>query len=188
MHAMLALAFLVGCPEDDTDANDTDTADTDVTDACSDPVAPPVQQAVAVLSGELTSFSGCGDVVFYAMDADSLLLVVHVNNALADAEAVCPTGPVTTVYELPDGAITVGLDQGTFLHGPCTGEQPPDEPVVEQHYDAIGGTATLTIWPAESGGMADLDLANVVLHPATGDDVTVANVGWVGIGVGFYPP
>lgn len=165
----------------DTDA-DTDT-DTDV-DACSAPIDPPVQQPVAFLDTSFDTYGGCGDVSLWASGTGAVLSF-RANNPLFDGLAICPTGPVTTVYDLGAGEAALGVQLGTDLYLPCMGIQPPNDPVVTAEYTAIAGTATLTVWPNDD--VANLALTGVVLRPATGDDVALGTMGWVGMSVGWMP-
>lgn len=136
---------------------------------------------------DFTLLSGCADVVFYAVDAaDEVMLTFHVQGPIATAQASGDT--TTTVYTLPDTAVTLIVEHGSSVSdATCDDVVINQGPQVDRTWSAGAGTATLTIRPGEQAWDArgDLTLDNVVFRDGDGHTVAVERMRWIDVSVGW---
>lgn len=138
---------------------------------------------------ELTSEGGCGDVYFYAFDADdTMLLEVMADGLIAAAQAAGE--PTTTVYTLPDADLQVQVEVGSRISdAACDDLIENGGPQVAVVYAAVSGTATITVRPGDDldGARADLQLTDVVFEPEGGGEaVTLESFEITDVSVGWY--
>ena len=137
---------------------------------------------------ELGDGFGCGDVVFYAVDADdTILLRVYAEGLIAAAQEAGEE--TTTTFALPDEDVEVEVEVGGRISdAACDDVIENGGPRVDVTYVATGGTAVITVRPgaALEDARADLHLEDVVFEPEGGGetvtldafDVTDVSVGW----------
>lgn len=154
-----------------------------VTSGCgTDPLGPHFGQ-------RLTRFGGCGDVIFYAVDADDEVMVTFGAQGLVAAarEAGAET---TTVVELPSDDVELMVEQGSRISdATCDDVIENSGPHVERTWTAVSGTATVRIRPMESasGARGDLVLEDVVFTSGGADQVALERLEWLDVSVGWYP-
>ena len=138
----------------------------------------------------LTHFSGCGDVIFFAVDADDELMVTFRAEGLVAAARAGGT-ETTTVVELPSDDVELVVGQGSRISdGTCDDVLENGGPRVRRSWTGISGTATVRIRPLEAsidGGRGDLELEDVVFTSEDGDEVTLDRLEWADISVGWRP-
>lgn len=137
---------------------------------------------------ELSSLGGCGDVVFYAVDADDRLMLSFRADGLV-GEARAPGEPTVTTFQLPDPPAELILEQGTRVSDVmCDDVAENGGPQVQRTWTATAGSATVTVRlvPEPQNARADLLLEDVVLE-SDGDRVTLDRLEWTDTPVGWFP-
>lgn len=141
-----------------------------------------------------TRFSGCADVLFYAVDSeDELMLTVWAPGLVAQAhEAGQPT---TTVLDLSQGQPVVILEQGSSVSdATCDDVVENRGPQVDDSWTAVAGQATVTIrpdlestgGPLPGTGRGDLLLEDVRLrNSSNGESLLIDRIEWSDISVGW---
>lgn len=137
----------------------------------------------------LTHLSGCGDVIFFAVDADDEVMVTFAAEGLVAAARQAGT-ETPTVVAFPSDDVELMVEQGSRISdATCDDVIEGSGPRVQRSWTAASGTATVRIRPVEAsnGGRGDLLLENVVFTTGGGDDVTLERLEWVDVSVGWYP-
>lgn len=132
---------------------------------------------------------GCADVVFYAVDAADEVLVTFQAAGLVDAARVASI-PVTTVFDLPAEGVTAIIEQGSKISDAiCDDVIENGGPRIARTWTAISGTATVTIRAGaeDFGGRGDLRLDDVVFRSDDGRRVSVDELVWTDVAVGWLP-
>lgn len=143
----------------------------------------------APLSGDVTAqldpAGGCADLILYAVsDDDTLLLRIDADGLIADAGGE----PSSQTFTLPDAAVTVVLEQGSKISDAiCDDVIENGGPQVDRTYTATAGTAAFTIRPGDTdeNSRADLTLTDLTLEDEDGHVVTVSELVWTDVGVGW---
>ena len=137
---------------------------------------------------ELTEVGGCGDVVFYAVDADdTTMLSVRVDGLIAAAQA--EGDAVTTSAELPDPRFVVTVEQGEKVSDAmCDDVIENGGPRVTRTWTATSGAATAVVWPGDSAldAEADLVLEGVEFDAGDGHAARLEALEWTGVQVGWF--
>lgn len=138
----------------------------------------------------LTHFSGCGDVIFFAVDADDEVMVTFSAQGLVAAAR--ETGSeTTTVVDLPSNDVELVIEQGARLSdATCDDVVVGAGPRIRRSWTATSGTATVRIRPlvgSSEGGRGDLVLEDVVFTSEDGDRVALERLEWLDISVGWLP-
>lgn len=153
------------------------------TSACGpDPLGPELAQ-------RLTHLSGCGDVIFFAVDADDEVMMTFRADGLVAAAREAGT-EITTVVELPSDDVELIVQQGSAISdATCDDVIINGGPRVERTWTAASGTATVRIRPSEDGfgGRGDLELADVVFTGGTPDELDLERLEWLDVSVGWFP-
>jgi hypothetical protein len=137
----------------------------------------------------LTHLSGCGDVIFFAVDADDEVMMTFSADGLVAAARQAGT-ETSTVFAFPSDDVELVLEQGLRISdATCDDVIEGAGPRVQRSWTAASGTATVRIGPVEAsnGGRGDLLLENVVFSTGGGDDLTLERLEWVDVSVGWYP-
>ena len=132
---------------------------------------------------------GCADVVFFAVDAADEVLVTFQTSGLVEAARSSAT-PVTTVFDLPEAGVTAIVEQGSKISDAiCDDVIENGGPQVDRTWVAISGRATVTIrtGPEDFGARGDLRLDDVVFLSDDGRRVSLAELIWTDVGVGWLP-
>lgn len=136
----------------------------------------------------LTERGGCADVVFYAVDAaDETLLTVRADGLIEAAGDA--TEPVVTPFDLPDPGITLTVEQGTRISDAiCDDVIENGGPQVVETWTAVGGTAVVTVQPADGDDepSADLSLSEVVFESSTGAEAVLQELVIEDVVVGWF--
>lgn len=147
----------------------------------SDPIGPEFVE-------RLSTFGGCGDVVFFAVDDNDRLMLTF--RAEGVVEQASDAGEETvTVFELPTTGTALVLEQGTAISdATCDDVIENGGPQVSRSWAATAGTATVTVGPGPNGQVAsaDLLLEDVVLE-SRGQQITMERLEWTEILVGWFP-
>ena len=140
-------------------------------------------------TNDLTRFGGCGDVVFYAVDAaDEVMVTFRAEGLVAAAREA--DEETTTVIDLPSERVELVIEQGSRVSdATCDDVIENRGPDVHRTWVATSGTATVRIRPLDefTGGRGDLLLENVVFTSSGGDEILVEELEWVDASVGWYP-
>jgi hypothetical protein len=137
---------------------------------------------------ELVHFGGCGDVIFYAVDADDEVMVTFVAAGLV-AEAREAGAETTFVIELPSEDVELIVEQGSRLSdATCDDVVVGSGPHVERTWTAVEGTATVRIRPLGGPGAdrGDLVLEDIVVTGGDGSVLRVERLEWRDVSVGWY--
>ena len=152
------------------------------TAACgSDPLGPDFEE-------RFTHFSGCADVIFFAVDDDDeVMLTFHAEGLVSAARAAGTE--TTTVIELPSDDVELVVEVGSRISdATCDDVIENSGPRVERTWTATSGTATVRIRPLESldVGRGDLLLEDVVFTSDGADDATLERLEWLDVSVGWF--
>jgi hypothetical protein len=147
-----------------------------------DPLGPSFGQRV-------THFGACGDVIFFAVDADDEVMVTFRARGLVVSAQEGGT-ETETVFQLPADGVDLIIEQGSRISdATCDDVIQNGGPRVERTWTAASGTATVRIRPNEgsSGGRGDLVLEHVVFTSDSEDDVGLERLEWLDVSVGWLP-
>ena len=138
---------------------------------------------------EFVTVGSCADVFFFAVDSvDQVMLTFSVQGLVAQARAASDT--VTTTYDLPDGDVTLIVEQGSRISDAmCDDVIENGGPRVSRTWQAVAGRATVTIRPGEDmfDNRGDLVLEDVVFEDDEGHRRTVESLTWIDSSVGWFP-
>ena len=138
----------------------------------------------------LTHRSGCGDVVFFAVDdADEVMLTLEASGLVEQAQL---TGEVTVVeFQLPDPSLVLKVQVGEKVSdATCDDVIENGGPVIAQTYLAASGVASIKVSPeGQDGGgaTASVTLEDVVFEAEGEESVTLESFGIEDISVGWLP-
>lgn len=135
----------------------------------------------------LSTFGGCGDVFFYAVDDDDRLMLSFRADGVVQ-QARDAGEEVVAVFELPTAATDLVLEQGTAISDAmCDDVIENGGPQVGRRWEATAGTATVTVRPEPNGPgvRADLVLEDVVLESRR-QQITMERLEWTDILVGWF--
>lgn len=140
------------------------------------------------LGDRFSHFGGCGDVIFFAVDAHDEVMVTFSAEGLVAAarEAGVET---SIVIEFPSDAATLMVEQGSRISdATCDDVVENSGPRVRRTWTAVSGTATIHMRPMEGadGVRGDLELEDIVFTAGT-DQVTLERLEWSDVSVGWYP-
>lgn len=142
------------------------------------------------LGANLTLFGGCGDVVFYAVDEHDRVVVTFQAQGLVEEARTSEEDEVEVVLDLSTTAATAQVEQGERVSSTvCNDIIVPPGPRVDRAWTATGGSATLRIRPVSGSerAFADLVLESVVFSSDGAEDITLEEVTWTNVFVGWYP-
>ncbi len=142
------------------------------------------------LGADLTRFGGCGDVFMYAADEHDRVMVTFQAQGLIEEARASGEDEVDVVLDLSTSAATVRLDHGERVSSnACNDVLVSPGPRVDLVWTATAGSATLQIRPVSGSeaAFADLVLEGVVLSSDDADDITLEEVTWTDVFVGWYP-
>jgi hypothetical protein len=142
------------------------------------------------LGADLTRFGGCGDVILYAVDAYDRVLVTFQAQGFVEEARASEKDEVEVVLDLSATAASARIDYGTRVSSTvCNDVIVPPGPSVDRVWTATAGTATLRVRPASSsvGAFADLRLESVVFSSDGAEDITLEELTWADVFVGWYP-
>ena len=137
-----------------------------------------------------TYFGGCGDVVFFAVDADDELMVTFNADGLLAVARQAGT-ETTTIVDLPSQDVELVVEQGSRVSdATCDDVVENAGPRVRRTWTATSGTATVRLRPLgdellDGGSRGDLVLEDVVFTSEDGDRVTLDRLEWQDISVGW---
>ncbi len=149
---------------------------------------------------DFVHLGGCGDVYFYAVDAaDRVLLTFSVDGVVAQARVAAET--ITTPFTLPHAEVLLRLEQGSRISDAICDDviEQGGGPRVDRTWIAIAGTATVTIRPGNSPlddqgddlapfhARGDLILDDVIFEDADGHRLTIDELKWDDVLVGWLP-
>jgi hypothetical protein len=134
---------------------------------------------------DLTTLLGCGDLSAYAVDADDeVMITVQLDGPLAAANGQ----ETESVVTLPDPATVVRVEIGSKISdAACDDVIENGGANVAETWDAISGTVTVGVHPAEGDDRADVTLEDVVFESPDGEEVTVNELKWTDLSVGWFP-
>lgn len=142
------------------------------------------------LGADLTRFGGCGDVIMYAVDDHDRVLVTFQTQGLVEEARASGEEEAEFVLDLSTASATARLDYGERVSSTvCDDAIVPPGPSVDRVWIATEGSATLRIRPVSDseGAFADLVLGNVVFSSDGAEDITLEEVTWTNVFVGWYP-
>lgn len=142
------------------------------------------------LGADLTRFGGCGDVIMYAVDEPDRVLVTFQAQGFVEGARASQENEVEVVLDLSTAAATAQLEYGERVSSTvCNDVIVPPGPRVERAWTATSGTATLQIRPVSGseGAFVDLALESVVFSSDGAEDITLEEVTWADVFVGWYP-
>jgi hypothetical protein len=137
----------------------------------------------------LTHFSGCADVIFFAVDADDEVMLTFRADGLVAAARAAGT-EITTVVELPSDDVELVVEVGSRISdAACDDVIENSGPRVQRSWTAASGTATVRIRPLDewSGGRGDLVLEDVTFTSDGADDASLDRLEWLDVSVGWFP-
>lgn len=199
--ALVALAFLAGCPlptpdedtasddtaSDDTAADtDTDTSDTDTdtsdTDTDTDTALEPI--LASGFESSLDTTGGCTDTWMQAWDVETNVgLQVYRRGLLAAVVAAGAPVTETLFVGVDDVQVFVEVADPVAINY-CTDAL--SERTVHEQWDAVSGTVVLTMHvPASewAPGVLDVQLTDVVLDDGAGHAVTVSDASFTDVSI-----
>lgn len=138
---------------------------------------------------ELVHFSGCGDVIYYAVDSDDEVMVIFRAEGLV-AEARAAGSEISTVVELPMDDVELTVEQGSQISdATCDDVIEGPGPRVRRTWTAISGTATVRIRPLldSSGTRGDLVLEDVGFASGDEQPIKLERLEWQNVVVGWFP-
>lgn len=139
----------------------------------------------------LTHFGGCGDVRFFAVDAEDELMVSFGAQGLVAAARQAGGPETTALFDFPTNAATLVIEQGSRVSDAmCDDVIVGPGPRVRRTWTATSGSATVRIRPIEDaldGARGDLVLEDVVFTSDDGDEVVLDRLEWVDVSVGWLP-
>lgn len=138
---------------------------------------------------QLTRQGGCADVVFYAVDDDDEVMLSFRADGLV-AEARDAGGETVTTLDLSEPGAVVIVERGSRISDAMCDDVIEDGgPQVSRTWEAVGGSATVTVRPGpeDFGARADLRLTDVVLDDGSGDRIVLPEMIWLDVSVGWYP-
>jgi hypothetical protein len=137
----------------------------------------------------LTHFSGCADVIFFAVDADDVVMVTFRAVGLVTAARAAGV-ETTTVFDLPSDEVELVVEVGSRISdATCDDVIENSGPRVRRSWTAASGTATVRIRPLDdsSGGRGDLVLEDVDFRSDGADDASLEFLAWLDVSVGWFP-
>jgi len=137
----------------------------------------------------LTHFGGCGDVIFFAVDAADEVMVTFSADGLVAAALEAGT-ETSTVVAFPSEDAELIVERGSHISdATCDDVIENSGPRVQRSWTAVSGTATVRIRPlsASSGSRGDLVLEDIVLGSGGGNEITLQHLEWLDVSVGWYP-
>lgn len=142
------------------------------------------------LGTDLTRFGGCGDVIMYAVDEQDRAMVTFQAQGLVEEARASEEDEVEVVLDLSTTAGTAQIEYGARVSSTvCNDVIVPPGPRVDRVWTATAGSATLRIRPVSGseGAFADLVLESVVFSSDGAEDITLEEVTWTDVFVGWYP-
>lgn len=152
--------------------------------ACgTDPLGPDFEQ-------RLTQQGGCGDVVFYAVDADDETMLTFQADGLVQ-EARDGAEQIVTNFDMSvSGAASLIVERGSRISdATCDDVIEGGGPQVERTWEAVEGRAIVTIRPGltEFTSRGDLVLEDVVVEDSDGNRAVIERMEWTNVSVGWFP-
>ena len=138
---------------------------------------------------QLTHQGGCGDVYFYAVDAqDEVMLTFYAEGLVAGARTAGEE--VVTFFDLSEGGASLMVEQGSRISdATCDDVIEGRGPQVDRTWIAVQGHAAVTIRPGatEFEARGDLVLEDVVVEDGDGRRRVVERMTWTDVPVGWLP-
>lgn len=142
------------------------------------------------LGADLTRFGGCGDVVLYATDEHDRVMVTFQAQGVVESARNAQEPETEVVLDLSTAAADVRIEHGERVGSTvCNDVIMPPGPRVDRVWTATAGSATLRLRPVSGSGgaFADLVLEGVVFSSDGAEDITLEELTWANVFVGWYP-
>lgn len=135
------------------------------------------------LAARLTRTGGCGDVVFFATDADdTLMLIAEAPELVTEAFAAGQTR--TTDYLIPDESFSLQVHRGARVSdATCDDVVEQGGPDIRDTWTAEAGSATITIVP---GPTAEQSTGTLLIQDVIVDDALIATFEIADVAVGWF--